>query len=319
MVVIQVAIYPERAASIRAGLDPEATTVEIDLDAITQDERDLLADHNGQPVNVTRPTVEDLFAALRTAAAKEHEAVEEILDAHRAVLEARKVTTWQERLGTSGDFTYDVVEPDWRRARRSAAPGGPDWVAIMARHRDKIREVTEGEEAAAWVRELEAINKDARERALGEWHEAEQAKYREREEGIARLKEWATRNGSERVRLLIEENMATWYGVAEDEYFADHTPAGFTPLTDEDYVLSLPVPDVPDIHALREARRIAATDDALGEPQLVRIGRAGDTSETPGGPAVRLAITGPHGAQCVVWRPVTDDHPAETSDGRHAP
>lgn len=61
MVTITVHIYPERAATIRAGLDPETTHLEVDLDAISQEERDLLADHTSQPVYVTTPTAEHLF------------------------------------------------------------------------------------------------------------------------------------------------------------------------------------------------------------------------------------------------------------------
>lgn len=305
MVVLQVAIEPDRAASIRAALDPATTTLEVDLDAITQDERDLLADHDGRPVPVNTPTVEDLFAALRAAAAEELEVLTEILDAHRDVLRERRVKTWQKPVAASDDETYTVAQPDWPEYGRGAIRTR-DWTPVIVKHRDKIHEITHGEEAATWTRELEAHNKETRERALNQRHEANRAEDRAREEGIARLKAWAIENGSERVRLLIEENIATWYGLAEDEYFAHHTPAGFTPLTDDNDVRSLPVPDVPDILALREARRIAATDDALSEPHLVWIGRTSDTGETVGGPAVRLAITAPNSGRLPVRRHVAN-------------
>lgn len=305
MVVLQLAIEPDRAASIRAARDPATTSLAVDLDAITQDERDLLADHDGRPVPVTTPTIEDLFAALRASAAEELELLTEILDAHRDVLRERRVRTWQKPIAASDDETYTVAEPDWPEYGRGAARTR-DWTPVIAKHRDEIHEITHGDEAAAWTRELEAINKEARERALNQWYDAGRAEDRAREEGIARLKEWAIENGSERVRLLIEENMATWYGLAEDEYFAHHTPAGFTPLTDDDDVRALPVPDVPDILALREGRRIAATDDALSEPHLVWIGSTSDTGETVGGPAVRLGITAPNSGRLLVWRYVAD-------------
>lgn len=306
MVTIQVPIYADRAATIRAGLDPAAESIAVDLGAITQGERDLLADHIGAPITVTTPTVEDLFEALRAKAAAADATLAEILAAHRAVLRERRVKTWQEPIVSSGEETYEVAAPDWPHIGRGAA-GATDPLAVMAKHRDKVHEITHGEQAAAWRRELDEINKNARERALQEWREAEEAKERAREAGIAELKEWATRNGSERVRLLIEENMASWYGLAEDEYFAAHTPEGFTLLTDEDVVRSLPVPDAPDIHALREARRIAADDDALTEPHLVWIGKVDGTGQASGHSAVRLVITGPHGARCLVWRPVGDE------------
>jgi hypothetical protein len=59
MVTIDVPIYPDHAASIRAGLDPAAASIAVELDAITPEERDLLADHGGVPVTVTTPTVDD--------------------------------------------------------------------------------------------------------------------------------------------------------------------------------------------------------------------------------------------------------------------
>lgn len=304
MVVLQVAIEPDRAASIRAGLDPATTTLEVDLDAITQEERDLLADHDGRPVPVTTPTIECLFEALRTAAGEELEVLTEILAAHRAVLRERRVKSWQQPVAASDDETFTVVQPDWPEYGRGAIRTR-DWTPVVAKHRDKIHEITHGDEAAGWTRELEAINKEVRERALNQWYEADRAEDRAREEGKARLHEWAIENGSERVKLLIEENMATWYGLAEDEYVAHHTPAGFTPLTDDDDVRSLPVPDVPDILALREARRIAATDDALSEPHLIWIGKT-SSGETVGGPAVRLTITAPNSGRLLVWRSVAD-------------
>lgn len=312
MVTIDVPIYPDRAASIRAGLDPGAASIAVDLDAITQEERDLLADHGGKPVTVTTPTVEDLFEALRTAAAGERAKLAEILDAHRAVLQERRVRTWREQL-PSGGAAYDVVEPDWPNVGRGT-PWRRNWGEIMARHHDKVRQITHGDEAAAWLRELLTLNTESRQRARNEQHELDQARQREHEQGIARLKEWAMRNSSERVRLLIEEEMDSWFSAAEDEYFADHTPDGFAPLTDGDHVRSLPAPDAADIHALRDARRIAAAVAALGEPELVWIGKVVGPDQIPGGPAVRLAITGPHGAQRAVWRAVAEDSP--TSAGK---
>lgn len=310
MVTITVAIYPERAASIRAGLDPATTSLEVDLDVISQEERDLLADHGSKPVYVATPTLEHLFEELRAATARESVTLAEILEAHREALRERRVTTWQEQVVPSSEETYPVSQPEWPKSGRGAIRSS-DWTDVMVKHRAKIHEITHGDEAGEWVRELDGINKKARERAFRDWQEAEAAKDRAREEGIARLKEWAVSNGSERVRLLIEENMASWYGVAEDEFFADHIPAGFALLTDEDFVRSLPAPDAVDIRALREARHIAAEDTALGAPHLVWIGKIDGPDKTEGHPAVRLSVTGPHGAQCLVWRAVAEDSPAD--------
>lgn len=312
MVTIDVAIYPDRAASIRAGLDPDTASIAVDLDASTQEERDLLADHSGQPVNVTTPTVEHLFEALRAAAAEEHATLTEILDAHRTVLQERRVQTWQEPL-PSGEATYDVVKPDWPAAGR-AIPGRDNWTKVMAKHHRKVHQITHGTEATEWVRELDALNAESSERARRAHLDAEEARQRQHELGIARLRQWATRNGSERVRLLIEEEMNAWIDVAEDEYFTLHTPDRFTPLTDDHYVRALPAPDADDIHALRDSRRVAATDDALGEPELVWIGKVIGRDQLLGRSAVRVAITGPHGIQRLIWRPVVEGFPTTAAD-----
>lgn len=309
MVTIDVEIYPERAASIRAGLDPATTVITVDLDALTEEERDLLADHSGHPVTVTTPTVEDLFDALRTAAVEEQATLAEILDAHRAVLQERRVTTWRDNL-PSGDAAYDVTRPDWPDSRRGApAPGRRDWTDVMAKHHAKVHQITHGPEATEWVRELDILNNQSREQARQAQRDADEARDREQQQAIARLREWAIGNGSERVRLLIEEEMHSWLDVAEDEFFAAHTPEGFVPLVDEDHVRLLPAPDAPGIHALREARLIAATDDCLGDPILVWIGQLAGPDQTPGGPATRLTITGPHGATRLVRRWVAENSP----------
>ncbi len=312
MVTIDVAIHPDRAASIRAGLDPDTTSITVDLDAITQEERHLLADHSGEPVTVATPTVEDLFETLRSVAAEEQATLTDILDAYRAVLQERRVHTWQEPL-PSGEVTYAVVRPDWPAASR-AIPGRDTWSPVMAKHHRKVRQITHGAEATEWMRELDALNAESREQARRAQRDAEEARQREHEQRIARLRQWAMRNGSERVHLLIEEQMTAWIDVAEDEYFTLHTPDGFTPLTDDHYVRPLPAPEADDIHALRDTRLITTPDDALGEPELVWIGTNTRSDQLPGRSAVRLAITGPHDLQRMVWRPVVEGSSTRAAD-----
>jgi hypothetical protein len=312
MVRIDVAIYPDRAASIRAGLDPDTTSIAVDLDAITQEQRDLLADHSGEPVTVATPTVEDLFDALRAVAAEEQATLTEILDAHRAVLQERRAKTWQEPL-PSGEVTYDVVKPDWPAAGR-AIPGRDTWSPVMAKHHRKVHQIIHGSEATEWMRELDALNADSRARARRTQRDAEEARQREHEQRIARLRQWAMRNGSERVRLLIEEEMTAWIDVAEDEYFTLHTPDGFTPLTDDYYARPLLAPEADDLHALRDTRLIAAADDALGEPDLAWIGKNTRRDQLSGRSAVRLAVSGPHDVQRLVWRAVVEGSSNRAAD-----
>lgn len=80
------------------------------------------------------------------------------------------------------EVSYAVIEPDWPQISR-APTGGSDRVEIAARHRDKIGRITNGEEATAWVSELEALNTGARVRARREQQELAEAKKREQRAG----------------------------------------------------------------------------------------------------------------------------------------
>lgn len=302
MVAIDIAVYPDRAATIRAGLDPATTTITVDLDAITPDERDLLADHAGSPIPVATPTVKDLFQALRDAAAEERARREQLLGVYADALRERRTTTRREQI-TPGGVGYDVIRPDWPISRslfgRTHDPN------LLFRYRDEIREITEGDEATTWINEIEKINHAARQRALTEQRQADEATARERDEAVERLRVWARDHGSERVRLLIEEDYPSWHDIAEGEFYIAHTPNGFTPLTGDHVVMTLPAPEPADIHALRQARQIVAAEECLGDPKLVRVFL--DAAHETAHPALQLTITGPHGGHRIVWHPVHAD------------
>jgi hypothetical protein len=303
MVVIQVAIYPERAATIRAGLDPTTTSVAVDLEAITQDERDLLADHDGNPVDVATPTVPDLFASLRASAADERTRLDQVRDAFLAVLRERRTKTWQREIKPGG-VAHDVAEPDWPSWRNL---GGTDWERLLVRHRSEIQSITEGDEALAWTSELENLNRAAHHHAVAAQSAAEEAAEHQRQNATARLREWVTDHGSPRVCLLVEEGYESWYALAEDEFFTAHTPDGFTPLSDDHHVRSLPAPEARDIEALRDARLVAAAEEVAGEPDLIWVGRVPGPGLAPGLPAIRLTLTAHNGAQRSIWRPTSPE------------
>lgn len=311
MVTIDVAIYPDRAASIRAGLDPSATSVAVDLDAITQDERDLLADHTATPVAVTTPTVEALLDALRAAAAEERKKLNTILEAYRTTLRERRVKTWTSQT-KDGGITYEVVQPDWPSGRAFA---GGAWSSVVGKHHLKLREITESDEAAAWTAELEATNKQVRDAAWVEQRNLDRQQAEDRERGIARLREWAIQNGSERVRLLIEEDMNAWLAIAEDEFFAAHTPASYLPLADDQVEDSWPAPTAAEIRALRAARETSESDTALSNARLARLTTNPADQPKSSHIAFGLDITSPTGAVRSAWQAV----PAPETEPDHEP
>lgn len=301
MATIDVPVHPDRSASIRAGIDPGTTSVPVDLDAITQAERDLLADHDATPVAVTTPTTAALFDALRTTADQERAELDTILDAHRAILRQRRVRTWRNETKPNG-VKYDVVQPDWPNPRSIR---GRDRAKVARSDYLKVREITESEDARAWAEELEATNQRAREAAWAQQQELDQQEALERERSIDRLRCWATEHGSERVRLLIEESLGAWCTVAEDEFFETHTPHGFVPVADNQVDTPLPAPTATEIHALRAARETAAADPALSNVRLALITTYVTHEPKRDHTAVGLDITAPHGASLAVWETVT--------------
>lgn len=210
----------EHYLAAAAGLDPTTSSVRFDLDAMTEDERDLLADHGRSPVIVTVPTQEAVLQTLRTAASEEREQLEEILTAYRDVLHERRTHSWRSQTREDG-VTFEVIEPDWPN---KPGAGRRDRVSLLAKYREQIEEITVGEEARAWTEDLDVCNRQARDDAWTRQHQLDREEERQRVEAVGRLRDWALVDGSERVRLLIEEDMDAWYAIAEDEYFTEHTP-----------------------------------------------------------------------------------------------
>lgn len=304
MVSIEVAIIADRAASIRAGLNPEATSVQVDLDAITQVEPDLLADHDRPPVAVDLPTAEALFDVLRATEAAEQAKLAEILDAYTTTLQQRRTKSWQNHLKPSGT-AYDVLAPDWP----SVPMNDRGWSQTIAKHRDKDNAITESPDALTWRTTIDKANKHAQQQAWTRQQEQQEQEALEQRHAVERLRDWALEHGSERVQLLIEEDIPTWYGLAEDEYFTAHTPQGFAPLAEDETAHAVSVPTAEDIHALRAVRTIAETDPVFDQARLAAIATFSQAGRTFKHIAAGLTITAPHGAQHTVWRAVAKPSP----------
>jgi hypothetical protein len=108
--------------------------------------------------------------------------------------------------------------------------------------------------------------------------------YRRRQEEAERrkdrLRKWALSSGSQRVRLLLEEAHPAWLPVALDEFFAAHTPEGYSALTDEYEERERTKPTVQDILALREARRLVeASGGVLRNPRMAWLVRYEENEE----------------------------------------
>jgi hypothetical protein len=142
------------------------------------------------------------------------------------------------------------------------------------------------------------------------------ARAQAREDGEKRLRTWAAEHGSTRLHLLMEEEHQSWVGIAEDEYIAAHTPAGYRqfPPNAEERVRTKP--EEADILALREARQLAlnSSEGVLTRPRMAwiveraRMGeRKGYTSEVVVDKyaATLLTVVCPTGREARVLQPVT--------------
>lgn len=328
MAIITVRVSPDAPAYVRGGHDPSNNTIQIDLDTLTEAERDLLARRlvadNGYmirtarghwPITVTAPTVEALLEAIRT---------EEAEIARRRVEEEAAMAAYLQAL--EGLSAADMAgESDWgilRIAQERA--GDPKPPALTS---EIVKKVFGN--PPPWLRErLEKARKIEAER------KAEEARRREEQEAQRRaaeaaaleaLRRWAEAHGSERVKLLLDEQHKAWRKVAEAEYIASHTPAGFVPeqaIGETVGVRERTTPTVADIKALREARALVAGSEALRDAELCWLvvyrkatqeeleqGLADSDGDIVTGrhAAVSVAVVAPTGARQTVYRIIPQD------------
>jgi hypothetical protein len=137
-------------------------------------------------------------------------------------------------------------------------------------------------------REAEQRQREEREREAEQRHREQQARY---ERAMETLWAWAREHGSEHVRLLHDEELR-WYGVAQDEWYAAHTPDGYARAGEYERDDSSYVPTADEILALRDARLLEG--DTLSNARLGTVYE--DVDDPEGRRAVLITLTGPLGA-----------------------
>jgi hypothetical protein len=100
---------------------------------------------------------------------------------------------------------------------------------------------------------MSCIEEDKKEKEQNKIAE-QQAKDKAKED----LKQWALKNGSELLKLRIEENM-NWFQLANDEYFKSIMPDGFILIDTPDESWEIKNAELYQIIALREIKRIYTT------------------------------------------------------------
>lgn len=284
---MQITYYVDRASAIRNGHNDHGQRErEVDVSALSQEDRDLLAavtDYQGHatkvtaggqvvPIRAAAPTPTALMAAIRAANAEAAE-----LTAKRRAKEDEELALAErvdaaalagKRLRKSHSGVYDQWEPDQSGAH-----------LIYARTREAELVTRNSPAWAAWLEEIAATNAAAKAAYEAECAERVRASAavkarREAEEAAAkdRLAAWVRANGSELARLRLEDGYDCWVSVARHEYAeaagarvvaglgltAAETPDGY----EHDESEERECPLVHEIKALRAAREAAAKEPA---------------------------------------------------------
>jgi hypothetical protein len=251
------------------------------------------------------PSADDVIAACRQADARE---AAEQAERERVAREVREQALQVLRERRTTTRSWGEIVPDWPVTWGEAGRAALDEVRALP-------------EAQAWLAELQEQNARAKAEAEAA-REAERAKAEaERERALAQLREWALQHGSERVRLLIEEQHRSWRVIAEEEFLRAHVPQGWVALDDlgSFAVRERTKPQVADILALREARALAGAEPAFRDPEMrwlvvyrpatedeIEDGLADDDGEIVDRkfPAIVAEIVAPTGARLEIYRAV---------------
>lgn len=368
MATVIFTIRANRADFIRAGADPATKSLAVNLAEIDAEGRELLASYAEandalHPVEVSAPTVQALLGALadqrvvqQEKAAQEDNTRRALIAELRDVIADRKTRERQgEKPSTRVAQARKALEGRALRARVqltlrtlvSFSAIEPDWpwqfTSFKPFHLDEALDGTDGQ---AWLAELDCENQERFEaaeaaeiRRLGDLVAAGEAALAAAADGLSRLKQWGLDSGSERVRLLIEEDHPGWESVCADEFLEVHTPDGYEPMPT---VIALPAgevavsdtdvkdrtkPQAADIHALRSARALCAASpvalpaaervrqheiQVLSEPELAWVVLTGTAGEWDSEPwevtdkwaGVGLTVTAPNGASRTAWHRV---------------
>lgn len=315
---IMVKAEVDTEASIAAGYDPTQTTIAVDLEALSEEERSLLSRHvakgrDGQlntgpsSVKVGTPTAASLVAALLHFEAVEVKRAKEAAerDAEAAAMAERLVHVLE---GATVDQLAKALEDayDQRRALED-----------LARKIGSGVDLQEAKLPAELPEALAANMQTAKDLNAERKRAADEAAAAAKAARIDAVRAWATEHGSERVQLLLEEDHKAWLAVAEDEFLEAHIPQGWEPYPYS--VRDRTKPTIEDVQALRAARELTQEDSSLTHPRMawVVIYRAATEDEIDEGDAdedgdvvdekysaIFLDVITPTGKELAVHRPV---------------
>lgn len=254
--------------------------VDIDLDQLTETQRNLLSRHLGLvsdaktgleyfrltadgPNQILTAYSEELQGVLKTLEDYENRKSEELqkrTDEINQKLEKFIAGTTEHEpmriLGEgiyddwSGSFNFMNLRYQYDRYENEYGRLSIDYTTLEAKAQEyiKIQEVKKAErQAAIEKREQEKAEKQAAHEAVKE-----------------ELRQWAIKNGSELLKLRIEEGF-NWFDLAHEEWFLTHTPEGWEPQdnyeTDECWDYNNPT--LEHIQALRDARKVVESPELL--------------------------------------------------------
>ncbi len=211
MIVI---VNPDASAFIAGGHDPSQTEVDVDLGALNQEDRELLArslelDRDGRRrlpwgVYVDAPTGPAIFQALRQ---REQVKAESELEA---------------RLKFRAELERVAAERKTVKRHGSDIEAGWPWTDT-AEQRGHLEEVRSRPEIKAWEAELKAENDRREEAAIAAKHAREEDKRAAVEAKRADRDRWIAEHGSERLRRAATEGIECG-AIYRDERLACERP-----------------------------------------------------------------------------------------------
>lgn len=305
---MKIAVYVSDKTAVLSGCAPGWQSLEISEvpDALRPVMADCIANRSQRPTYEEPGTVYLNSSTIDVAPTPESvlAACERIL-AERQAMAARQAQQDAEALADCiADIEAWVTKPtierlDWRGQPTSPAPyrWSINDLRIPAELRQRAATALAEANALAAIRNTE---KEAEKEARREAFQAEA----DAREGA--LRTWALEHGSDLLRARIAEGFK-WRSLASTEYFALHTPDGFTTKSGADEVDERKYPDLSEIQALRTFQ--AALMPPLTCPRLVwckveevEDEDTGEITPAEAWAALAVTITSPFGESTTIYR-----------------
>lgn len=305
---MKIAVYVSDKNAVLSGCAPGWQSLEINEipDTLRPLMADCIADRGQRPRNEEPGTVYLNRYTIDAAPTPESvlAACERILAERQAVAARVAQRDAEELAGCIADIEAWVTKPtierlDWRG--QSTSPVPYRWSINDLRIPEELRQ--RAATALAEANALAAIRNTEKEAEKEARREAFQAESEARE---GALRTWALEHGSDLLRARIAEGFK-WRSLASTEYFALHTPDGFTTKSGADEVCERKYPDLSEIQPLRTFQ--AALMPPLSHAQLVwckvepvEDEDTGESTPAEAWAALAVRITSPGGESTTIYR-----------------